>query len=125
MSTMRPLPLLLAVLFLALASGRSWATPPLERRAKEAGYPAADCQYCHAFDTKHMEDKAREMGLSPMNCGACHRGSLPKSGKDLFNERGRWLLGEKARRHAKEVDVLWLKDYRVDASPRPPATPAP
>ena len=126
MSTIRTYRSMLGALplLLVLASSAS-ATPPLERRAKEAGFPATDCLYCHSFDTKHMEGKAKELGTSPMNCGACHGARLPKSGKDLFNDRGRWLLGEKARRQAKEVDVQWLKDYRTGPSPSPSPTPRP
>jgi hypothetical protein len=27
------------------------------------------------------------------------------------NERGQWLIAEKAKRKAAEVDAAWLKDY--------------
>jgi hypothetical protein len=30
------------------------------------------------------------------------------------NERGKWLVAEKAKRGAKEVDPAWLKDYPGD-----------
>jgi hypothetical protein len=104
------------ILFLGLTTVAA-ATPPIEKRAKEAGFPATDCQYCHSFDQKHMADKAKAMGISPLNCQACHAARLPKSGTDLFNDRGKWLVAEKTRRNAKDVDVNWLKDY-VPPSPQ-------
>ena len=58
-------------------------------KAKEKGYPAQDCQYCHVS-------------------------KLPK--KDAFtpddlNERGKWLQTEKDKQKAKAVDVETLKTY--------------
>jgi hypothetical protein len=95
------------------------ATPPIQRHARAAGYPASDCTYCHAFTMDHMRQKAIEMKIAPMNCYACHGNRLPKSGKALFNPRGQWLVDQKHARQASDVDVAWLKDY-VPASP--PAT---
>jgi hypothetical protein len=62
------------------------ATMPIQKKAKELGYPATNCQYCHV-------DK------------------LPKKDAAAFNDRGKWLHEEKEKRKAKEVDVSWLKDY--------------
>jgi hypothetical protein len=67
-------------------SSVSHATLPIQKKAKELGYPAANCQYCHVE-------------------------KLPKKGAVSHNERGKWLLAEKAKRGAKEVDAAWLKDY--------------
>jgi hypothetical protein len=67
-------------------SSVSHATLPIQKQAKELGYPAANCQYCHVE-------------------------KLPKKGAVSHNERGKWLLAEKAKRGAKEVDAAWLKDY--------------
>jgi len=67
-------------------SGVATATLPLQKKAKELGYPAANCQYCHV-------DK------------------LPKKGAAVSNDRGKWLHEEKEKRKAKEVDPAWLKDY--------------
>jgi hypothetical protein len=67
-------------------TGVATATMPIQKKAKELGYPATNCQYCHA-------DK------------------LPKKDAAKFNERGHWLHEEKEKRKAKEVDVAWLKDY--------------
>ena len=69
-----------------LAGTVATATLPLQKKAKELGYAATNCQYCHA-------DK------------------LPKKDAAAFNERGKWLHEEKEKRKAKEVDVSWLKDY--------------
>jgi hypothetical protein len=65
------------------------ATPALLAKAKEKGYPAQNCQYCHVS-------------------------KLPK--KDTFtaddlNERGKWLLADKDKQKAKAVDVDALKAY--------------
>jgi hypothetical protein len=94
------------------------ATPPLERRAKAAGYPATDCTYCHSFSMDHMTKKALEMKIPPMNCYACHGKNLPRSGKALFNARGQYLVDERRSRQVDDVDVAWLKAY-VEASPAP------
>jgi hypothetical protein len=67
-------------------SSVSHATLPIQKKAKELGYPAANCQYCHVE-------------------------KLPKKGAMTHNERGKWLEAEKAKRGAKEVDAAWLKDY--------------
>ena len=83
-----------AVLAVALAGLGVWlagagvatATLPIQKKAKELGYPATNCQYCH-------EDK------------------LPKKDAHKFSERGQWLHEQKEKKKAKEVDVAWLKDY--------------
>jgi hypothetical protein len=36
---------------------------------------------------------------------------LPKKDAHKVNERGQWLLDQKAKKNAKEIDVAWLKDY--------------
>ena len=69
-----------------LSSGTSLATLQIQKQAKEAGFAATNCQYCHV-------DK------------------LPKKGASEHNERGKWLQSEKEKRKAKEVDGAWLKDY--------------
>jgi hypothetical protein len=67
-------------------SGVALATLPMQKKAKELGYPATNCQYCHVE-------------------------KLPKKGASTNNERGKWLHEEKEKRKAKEVDPAWLKDY--------------
>lgn len=44
------------------------------------------------------------------NCASCHAGA-PKKGGDL-TEMGKWLVAQKAAKHASEVDVAWLKAYK-------------
>jgi hypothetical protein len=67
----------------------SLATLPTQKQAKEAGFPATNCLYCH-------------------------NEKLPKKGEATHNDRGKWLIAEKAKRNAKEVDGAWLKDYPGD-----------
>jgi len=65
------------------------ATPPMLKQAKDAGLPAQNCQYCHTV-------------------------AVPK--KDTFkpedlNERGKWLMSEKDKTKAKDINAGWLKNY--------------
>jgi len=76
---------LVAAAWLALG-GVASATMPLQKKAKEAGFPATTCQYCHV-------DK------------------MPKKEAHEMNDRGKWLVAQKDTKKAKEVDVTWLKDY--------------
>jgi hypothetical protein len=68
------------------STGVATATLPMQKKAKELGYAATSCQYCHV-------DK------------------LPKKDAAKRNDRGDWLHEEKEKRKVKEVDVAWLKDY--------------
>jgi hypothetical protein len=63
-----------------------FATMPMQKKAKEAGYPATNCLYCH-------------------------NEKLPKKGAVTQNDRGQWLLDEKKKRKAEDIDMTWLKDY--------------
>jgi hypothetical protein len=72
-----------------LVSGASSATMDIQKKAKAAGFPATDCMYCHTE-------------------------KMPKKGSAAENDRGQWLVAEKAKRQAKEVDPAWLKDYPAD-----------
>lgn len=69
--------------------GTSSATMDIQKKAKEAGFPATNCQYCHVE-------------------------KMPKKEAVSMNDRGTWLKNEKAKRNAKEVDAAWLKDYPAD-----------
>ena len=69
-----------------LVSATSTATLPMQKKAKELGFPAENCMYCH-------------------------NEKLPKKGAITHNARGEWLVAEKKKQHAKEVDVNWLKFY--------------
>ena len=66
-----------------------------------------------AHATLPIQKKAKELGFTSVtNCQSCHVEKLPKKGAVTHNERGKWLLEEKAKRKAtKEVDPAWLKDY--------------
>jgi len=64
--------------------------------------------------TLDMQKKAKGQGFPAQNCLYCHNEKLPKKGAVTHNERGKWLLAEKDKRKAKEVDVSWLKDYPGD-----------
>lgn len=70
-------------------TGTSTATLPVQKKAKELGFAATNCQYCHVE-------------------------KLPKKGAVSHNDRGKWLIAEKEKRGAKEVDPAWLKDYPAD-----------
>jgi hypothetical protein len=58
-----------------------------------------------------LQKKAKAAGFEATTCLYCHNEKLPKKGAVTQNGRGRWLLAEKDKRKAKEVDVTWLKDY--------------
>lgn len=64
------------------------AKPLWVKKAKELGYPAENCLYCHA-EKLPKKDKAKEQ----------------------LNDRGKWLLAEMGKQKAKEVDLEWLKNY--------------
>ena len=72
-----------------LVDATSSATMPIQKKARESGFPAENCLYCHGE-------------------------KLPKKDAVTYNERGKWLQAEKDKRKAKEVDVNWLKDYPGD-----------
>lgn len=64
-----------------------------------------------ASATMPMQKKAKELGMEVPNCLYCHSEKLPKKDNIALNDRGKWLVGEKDKQKAKEVDVSWLKDY--------------
>jgi len=76
-------------LVLSVSAPPADASPPLLVKAKGAGYPAQNCQYCHAAKLPKKEE------FKP----------------DDLNDRGKWLLSEKDKRKAKEAMADWLKDY--------------
>jgi hypothetical protein len=67
--------------------GRAQATMPIQKAAKAAGADAASCTSCHVE-------------------------KLPRKGAMTLNDKGKWLMAEKDKRKAKEVDGAWLKDYK-------------
>ncbi len=78
------------VLLTAIAAAPAAATPQMIKQAKDAGFPAQNCQYCHVAAVPKKE------GFKPQ--------------EDL-NERGKWLLSEKEKQKAKDVKAEWLKNY--------------
>ncbi len=82
----KPLAGVLAASVLLAGATLAHATMPIQKQAKEAGFPAANCLYCHAE-------------------------KMPKKGAATYNERGDFLIKMKEEKKAKEVDVAWLKEY--------------
>jgi hypothetical protein len=70
-------------------SGLAVAAPAMFAKAKQQGYPARNCQYCHVAAMPKKET------FKP----------------DDLNDRGQWLVAEKDRQKAKAIDVDWLKNY--------------
>jgi hypothetical protein len=64
--------------------------------------------------TLDMQKDAKAKGFPAANCMYCHNEKLPKAGAVSHNERGAWLVAEKAKRNADKVDMAWLKDYPGD-----------
>jgi mono/diheme cytochrome c family protein len=64
-----------------------------------------------ATATVDMQKKAKAAGVEVQNCLHCHGEKLPKKGASTLNDKGKWLVGEKDKRKAKEVDPAWLKEY--------------
>lgn len=55
--------------------------------------------------------KAQGMGFAEVkDCKACHVGVAKKGGE--LSERGKFLEDMKAKKHAAEVDLAWLKEYK-------------
>jgi hypothetical protein len=50
------------------------------------------------------------------DCTFCH---LEKEGGEGWNERGKWLVAEKDRRHADAVDVEWLTEFKEKDEGKP------
>jgi len=64
-----------------------------------------------ASATMDMQKKAKAAGFEATNCQYCHVDKLPKKENHAANDRGKFLVDEKEKRKAKEIDVSWLKDY--------------
>jgi hypothetical protein len=95
------------------------ATVEMQNQAKKLGLAVHNCLHCHASPhaVEKMKEKAKVAGMTEGNCLACHGANIPIT----LNQRGEWLVAEKARRGAKECDMAWLKDYK---EPGPAAKPA-
>ncbi|MBL0212097.1 MAG: hypothetical protein IPQ13_14480 [Holophagaceae bacterium] len=60
--------------------------------------------------------KAKDLGFTYIqNCASCHVDKMPKKEAkgEPFGEVGKWLMAQKAKNKAAEVDVAWLKDYKA------------
>jgi ABC-type sugar transport system substrate-binding protein len=65
-----------------------------------------------ASATLDMQKKAKAAGFAEStNCLYCHGEKLPKKGAVTNNDRGKFLVAEKEKQKAKEVDVTWLKNF--------------
>jgi hypothetical protein len=64
--------------------------------------------------TMNMQKKAKELGFPAENCLYCHGEKMPKKEAVTYNDRGKWLMDQKAAKKAAEVDIAWLKDYPGD-----------
>lgn len=52
--------------------------------------------------------KAQELGFKDIaNCQSCHVAKMPG-----LNELGNWLVAEKTKRKASQVDLAWLSEYK-------------
>ncbi len=59
--------------------------------------------------------KAQELGFKDIkNCASCHKEAMPKpaSKGEPFVDAGAFLMEQKAKKKAAEVDLAWLKDYK-------------
>ena len=116
-----------AAVLLGFAATRAAATLRIQREAVALGYPASNCGYCHVFDNDHMKERGKSQGIEvrTLDCYACHKGRLPKTGSQLLNERGLFLLAAKRHMQAPKVMAAWLKTYREPSPPRDHAKPKP
>lgn len=55
--------------------------------------------------------KARTYDAGVTSCTACHVNEKPKKKDEPMSERGKWLLEQKEKKKAKDIDLAWLKDY--------------
>ena len=67
-----------------------------------------------AFGKAPWVKGAKDMGLPAQNCLYCHTEKMPKKDTfkvDALNDRGKWLMAEKDKKKAAEIDLAWLKEY--------------
>ena len=66
-----------------------------------------------SFSTKAYPAYLRQaLKFGAKNCLYCHK---QPTGGEGWNERGEWLIAEKERRKADDIDVEWLADYKEGA----------
>jgi len=78
-----------AALVSCLAAASASATPQLFSEATKQGLPAQNCQYCH------VSKVPQKNSYKP----------------DDVNDRGKWLMTEKDKQRATDVEADWLKQY--------------
>jgi hypothetical protein len=102
-------------LFGAVPAG---ATVEMQNQARKLGFAIHNCLDCHAspHSAEVMKKKAQDLHMADGNCLICHGANIPAT----LNDRGHWLVAEKARRGAKDFDMSWLKDYHKPEAPKPP-----
>jgi hypothetical protein len=61
--------------------------------------------------TMQYQKEAKAAGVDVKNCQHCHVDKMPKKDAHELNDVGKWLVAEKDKRKAKEIDGAWLKDY--------------
>lgn len=61
--------------------------------------------------TLEHQKQAKAAGVEVKNCQYCHVDKLPKKDSHEVNDVGKWLVAEKEKRGAKDVDGAWVKDY--------------
>ncbi len=90
MKSIRKAGLTVAAFYVALVAvqGLASAKALWVKQAKDLGYPAQNCQYCHV-DKMPKKDTFKA---------------------DALNDRGKWLMSEKDKQK-KDIDLNWLKDY--------------
>nr|WP_320133746.1 hypothetical protein [uncultured Holophaga sp.] len=54
---------------------------------------------------------AKKVDAGVKNCASCHTNGVKAKKGDPLTERGNWLVAQKAKKKAAEVDPAWLKDY--------------
>lgn len=77
-------------------------------------YLAAIASQGVAFGKVAWVKQAKDLGMPAQNCLYCHTEKMPKKDTfkaDALNERGKWLMSEKDKRKAAEIDLSWLKEY--------------
>ena len=83
-----PLIVLFVIIYLLVLIKPSFTYPNYMQQARAQNYPASNCSYCH----------------------------LTVSGGRGWNERGLWLIEQKKKLKADDINVAWLKRYQPSAS---------
>ena len=93
----------------------------MKRRNSDVAWVAV-CLFCAGWmlisststATLPIQKQAKAAGVDENEPPVLSREKLPKKDAVTHNDRGNWLIKEKANRGAKEVDGAWIKDYPGD-----------